>query len=127
MLTIVPTSGTFEPDKLSIDACLEARDEVLAKLMRCGVPPALGCFEVAFNEDETGEVAPHWCAHSHHHVLDWPDNDCDWRLREAFPATAMTKRPVKWVALDGRPNAFAYLFKPDRDRRVTYLEASNPN
>ena len=92
-LTIVPASGCFAPNDLTVEACERVAAEITTALATLGLPPAVIGFEVSFNEDTTGEVAPHWCAHAHTCGRDWLSAAQVAGLRAAFPRSTQVKRP----------------------------------
>ena len=125
-LTIVPASGCFAPNDLTVEACERVAAEITTALATLGLPPAVIGFEVSFNEDITGKVEPHWCAHAHTNGLDWLSAAQDAGLRAAFPRSRLVKRPIKYELLDQNPQGRLYPFKAEHVRRVTQLKSDHP-
>lgn len=126
-LTIVPAIGCLAPDDLTIEPYKRVGTEVSAALAVLELPPAIIGLEVSFNEDATGKVEPHWCAHAHGIGYDWLSNAQERSLRAAFPPSRLVKRPVLCVPLDSNEQGSRYPFKPERVRRVTQLKTDHPH
>lgn len=126
-LTIVPASGCLPPDGFSPEAFERVGVEITTALAALGLPATLIALEASYNEDTTGEVEPHWSIHGHAVQLDWLSKAQDEALRAAFPSSRLVMRPVKCVPLDRKPEGRRYPFKPERRRRVTFLNDSDPN
>ena len=123
--TIVPASGCLAPDNLSTEACRAVAEEIVAVYAAAGLPPSLIGLEVSFNEDDTGEVEPHWCVHGHGINLDWLSEAQEKALRAPFLRCQHVPKPVHVVELDGRLSGRQYPFKAERVRRVTFLNSGN--
>lgn len=124
MATIVPSSGCVGPDELTADVLHRVLADIAAALVEAKMPACIVGLDISFNEDETGRVPPHWCAHGHGDLLDWPSEAQVAALRRAVPPSAFTKRPVHVEHLDDDERGRAYPFKLQRVRRVTYLDSS---
>lgn len=125
-LTIVPASGCLAPDDLTVEACERVGAEIAAAFARLGLLPCIIGLEVSFNEDQTGEVEPHWCVHGHANGLDWLSSTQVKDLRAAFPPSELVKRPIRCEPLDQDIRGRLYPFKPERLRRVTSLVEDDP-
>ncbi len=119
--TIVPAAGCLAPDNLSTDACRTIAAEIITAYAAAGLPPSLIGLEVSFNEDDTGEVEPHWCVHGHGINIDWLSEAQNHALRAPFPRSQQVRRPVLTEALDGRLSGRQYPWKAERVRRVTFF------
>ena len=119
--TIVPAAGCLAPDNLSTEACRTIAEEIVAAYASARLRPSLIGLEVSFNEDETGEVEPHWCVHGHGINLDWLSQAQDHALRAPFPPSQQVSKPVHVVELDCRLSGRQYPWKAERVRRVTFL------
>ena len=126
MLTVVPAAGIIAPEELTAEACRAVAAEIRAGIAAVGLP-AVGTLEVSFNEDATGKVEPHWCAHGHPILPNWLDDRQRDLLSERFPRVELGRRPIDIRELDQRENAPLYANKSDHVRRVSYLDTSNPN
>ena len=88
--------------------------------------PSIVGLEVSFNEDATGKGDEHWSPHGHVLQLDWLSEAQESALRSAFSPSELVKRPVYYVPLDDDPQGRLYPFKPERIRRVTFLNKNDP-
>lgn len=122
-ITFIPTIGCVEPDELTADVFLRVRAKVKAALETVSLPPFVVGIEASFNEDLTEEVDQHWCGHAHGIGYGWLSAEQESELRAAFPRSAMVKRPILIDCLDKEINGRLYAFKPERNRRQTYLVA----
>lgn len=123
-VTIIPAEGIVLPGELTVESCWRAMEGIVAALNQAGLTPAVGGFDVSFNEDEEGENLPHWSAHGHLTTNDWLSSKQKEVLRAAVSPSAWVRRPVKVLTLDDRDNGPLYTIKPDRARKVSYLDSS---
>ena len=125
--TIVPTTGCLAPGKLTAAACRRVVADVTTAFDDCGISTFAVSLDISFNEDETGKLEPHWCAHTHGDVLDYLTTEQDEALRKHFPRSRLVAVPVVVTPLDSKDTGPLYSFKPDRGRRVAYLNKRNPD
>ena len=123
-ITIVPGEGIVAPDALTVESCWRAMKSIAAFFNDEEFLPLIAGFDVSLNEDEEGKVAPHWALHGHGVTSDWFAERKEDDLRAAVTPSALVKRPVKFDKLDGRANGPLYAVKPDRARKVSYLDSS---
>ena len=125
-LTIVSETGCVGLDELSPEVFERVGAETTAALADLGLPPALISLEASYNEDETGRLPPHWCAHTHGFGLDWVSAAQERGLKDRFRPSPWVKNPVRIDLLDQRIAAQRYHFKSERFRRVTELVTDHP-
>jgi hypothetical protein len=121
-ITIVPGAGCAAWGDLTVETCAGVADAIQGALRAESIGPALLYLDVSFNEDLTGEVMPHWSVHAHGLAADWLSPAQIQGLRLAFPRTDLVSRPVKTELLDREQAGLLYPFKPERNRRETYLD-----
>ena len=125
-LTIVSETGCVGLDELSAEVFERVGTEIAAALADLGLPPALISLEASFNEDTTGRLPPHWCAHTHGFGLDWVSAAQERSLKDRFRPSPWVRNPVRIDLLDQRIAAQRYHFKAERYRRVTVLKTDHP-
>lgn len=125
-LTIVPPVDCLTPADLKASACRRVMADVVAALDACEVSTYALSLDISFNEDTTGKLEPHWCAHVHGATREWLSDSQEQALGEAFPPSRMVSRPVDVDHLDRNETGRLYIFKPDRVRRVTFRNDRNP-
>ena len=121
-VTIIPGEGIVAPNALTVDGCCRAMEAIAQVFRGAGFSPLVAGFDVSFNEDQEGESAPHWALHGHGVTSEWFPKQHEKAVRAAVTPSALVKRPVKFDKLDGRANGPLYTIKPDRVRKVSYLE-----
>ena len=126
-ITVVPATGCLAPDDLTADACRRVVDDVCTALAACGTSVYALSLDISFNDDTTGAVCPYWSAHAHVAGPDWWSKAKGKSFKAAFPASVLVSRPVRIDQLDANDVGLLYLFKPNRVRRVTYLNESHPS
>lgn len=119
MLTIIPAEGVIELGRLDPDDFSAVRALVRSLFEKLRLPPAIIGIEAAAHEDPTRSVEPIWVIHAHALGVDWLTEAERNELGSEVSAHPRVKRPVKYQALDARPNADLYPFKPQRERSVT--------
>lgn len=125
-VTIVPPDGCVEPAALTADAWRRVAAQIIAAFEKLDFPPIVIGMEASFNEDATGRIKPHWCIHPHGISLDWISRAQVRGLQAEFPGSPLAKRPVHCTPLDYNIAGILYANKPERFRRVTFLETRHP-
>lgn len=126
-ITLVPWWGFTWPNDLTATVCWNVTTSVATTLRAITPAPAVAGLDVSFNEDEEGKTPAHWSAHSHVVLAGWLTDAQDEALRAAFPAAPFSRRPVQVEDLDQQDNGPLYAVKPDRIRRVSYLDRTQSN
>ncbi len=124
--TVVPAEGAMAPDNLTATTCRRVMADITTALDACGVASRALSLDISYNEDITGKFEPHWCAHVHGAARDWLSNAQAKALRKTFPPSRLVPKPVDVDHLDRDERGRLYIFKPDRVRRVTFLNGDNP-
>jgi len=125
-ITVVPTSGCVPPDVLAVEHFERVGAEIIAAFTALNLPATIIGLEASFNEDLTGEVEDHWCGHGHALQSDWLAAHQERALKDFFPRSSLVKRPIRCDKLDRRSAGLQYPFKPERARKVAWLNTSDP-
>ena len=126
LITIIPTAGRAEPDNLTAadyEACLENVERVLSLTQ---APAAVFGIEASFNEDKDNPALNHCQVHAHGLCGNWYSDEQAETLRRVVALTTHAPRALLIEKFDDQESGRAYPYKPDRVRRVSYVDDSNP-
>jgi hypothetical protein len=120
VVSLVHADLSVPVKQLTPDLILDANKKIQAILKRAGITTFVGGIDISANEDEAGEIHPHFQIQSWILVLTQEVRRVETKLRASFPKTDTTPRPVKIKEWDGNLAALGYALKNTFDRRVSY-------
>jgi hypothetical protein len=88
------------------------------KLSRARVPYFIGAVDWSFNEGKEGEQGTHWCQHVHGVALTNDARKLKKSLKNQFPLSPTTSKPVMVKPWDSDAAALRYLMKDDFHLRI---------
>ena len=120
---LLATSLVFEiveQGKLSAANVKRSIARVKRVFRKAGIGLAVGGLDISFNEERDSDDPGHWALQLM--VLVSAKDRSVWEktLRSAYPRTDLVPRPIFIQPFDGAPAGWAYEFKPNFVRRVSY-------
>jgi hypothetical protein len=102
-----------------------AKRKVQSILTKAGITTWIGGIDVSANEDESDTFEPYFQIQSWIFAPTQQVQPAEPQLRELFPRTETTRRPVRIQPWDGNLAALAYALKNTFVRRVSYTREAN--
>jgi hypothetical protein len=117
-VTIVPADGIAGKGELEADQHQRNVRRWKEKLGRAGVTWFFGASDWSWNEDKAGRYAHHWS----HHVCGFTSTsdpeELKKRLKQQFPNSTVSPKPVRLDVWDGDDRAIKYICKSKFLRRI---------
>jgi hypothetical protein len=117
--TIIPANSSVPKGSLRAFSLPNLKRRVRDGLAKTSANWAVGSVDFSLNAQQAGKCEPFWSPHTHLILGAGNIDELKSELRAAFRRNKEAARPVVVQEWDGNANAFAYLFKPNFNRRIT--------
>ncbi len=116
---VPPEFGIANLKTFSIEAF---RNSLADRLASSGIASVIGGIDYSLNEHAEGRFEAYWSPHVWFLTTSYRSYRWSALLRQTFPGTSLTPRPIKIEDWDGRRRAIGYSLKYEFQRRISLTD-----